>query len=162
GEVRILIDQVNQHEIVGRVDDENIRRLLLAAAKDPADPGIRADSVDLLKNEGGSDVRDALLYSAQHDSNAAVRIKALEGLRRFAGDAETRNVLKFVLQNDASADVRSEAIDVLAPANQTVELSPDMITTLQLLVRSGQDVDDYTRGRALQLLRQVNAPGDLY
>ena len=83
GEVRIVIDHVNQQEIVGRLDNDNIRQLVLAAAKDPADPGIRADSVDLLKNEAGSDVRDALLYSVQHDPNAAVRIKALKGCAAF-------------------------------------------------------------------------------
>lgn len=162
GEVRIIIDQVNEHQIVGRVDDKNIRRLLLAAAKDPGDPGIRADSVDLLKDQPGADVRDALLYSVLHDTNAAVRIKALEGLRQFATNAQTRNTVKFVLQHDESPEVRSEAIDILAPANQPVELSPDLIGTLQEFVRSGQQSDDYARARALELLRQLNAPVDLY
>jgi hypothetical protein len=161
-EVRIVIDQVNQREIIGRLQDENIRRLVLAAAKDPLDPGIRADSVDLLKNQAGMDVRDALLYSVQHDPNAAVRIKALEGLRRFSDDASTRNALKFVLQHDQSPDVRSEAIDILAPADQKVELSPDLIITLQDLVRSEQQGDDYTRARAMQLLRAVNSPSDVF
>ncbi len=163
GEVRIIIDQVNEHQVVGRIDDENIRQLLLAAAKAPGDPGIRADSVDLLKDQSGSDVRDALLYSVQHDTNAAVRIKALEGLRRFAADGPTRDALKFVLQNDQSPEVRSEAIDILASADQTIELSPDLVNTLQYVVRSGQsDDDDYTRARAMQLLQRLNAPLDVY
>lgn len=160
--VRIVVDQVNQQQVIGSLQDENIRRLVLAAAKDPLDPGIRADSVDLLKDQAGADVRDALLYSIQHDPNAAVRIKALEGLRRFSDDAPTRNVLKLVLQHDQSPDVRSEAIDILAPADQKVELSPDLIVTLQDLVRSEQQSDDYARARALQLLREINSPTDVF
>lgn len=162
GQVRIVIDEMNQHEIIGSLDNETIRRLLLEAAKDPVDPGIRADSVDLLKNEAGSDVRDTLLYTVEHDPNAAVRIKALEGLRRFSDEAPTRDALKFVLQHDQSPDVRSEAIDILAPADEKVELSPDLIVTLQDLVRTEQQGDDYARARALQLLREANSPLDVF
>jgi len=154
--VRIVFDQVRPREIIGRVDDEDVRRLLLAATRDPGDPGIRVDSVEMLKSQDGSDVRDALLYSVQHDANAAVRLKALEGLRRFAGERPTRDALKFVLQHDDNPGVRSEAIDVLAPANQPVEISPDFAHTLEQIVQSSGE-DDYVRMRSLQLLRGMNA-----
>ncbi len=92
--VRIIVDQVSEREITGRVDDDEVRQLLLAAAQDSNDPGIRVDSVEMLNGQNGSDVRDALLRSVRYDSNAAVRLKALEGLRQFAGDSATRDTLE--------------------------------------------------------------------
>jgi hypothetical protein len=159
--VRIVFDQIRPREITGRVNDDDIRQLLLAAMKDPADPSIRVDSVDILKSQDGSDVRDALISSVQHDPNAAVRLKALEGLRRFAGDPVTRDALKFVLQNDTDPGVRSEAIDVLVPVNQRVEFNPDLATMLQQIVRSERE-DDYVRMRSLQLLQEMNASSSVY
>ncbi len=134
--VRIVFDQVQPREITGRIDDGDVRRLLLAAMKDPTDPAIRVDSVEVLTRQSGDDIRDALIFSVRHDTNAAVRLKALEGLRRFAGDPSARDTLKFVLEHDDNAEVRSEAIDVLAPANQVVTVSPDLAGTLEKLVRS--------------------------
>jgi hypothetical protein len=159
--VRIIFDQVRQREIVGRVDDEDVRQLLLAAAKDPTDPGIRVDSVEILKNHTGSDVRDALIYSVRHDTNAAVRLKALEGLRRFSADAMARDSLKFVLQHDDNPGVRSEAIDVLASASQPLQLNPDMVGILQQIVGSDRE-EDYIRMRSIRLLREIKASPDVY
>jgi len=161
GRIRIIFDQVRPNEIVGRVDDEDVRQLLLAAAKDPTDPGIRVDSVEILKNDRGSDVRDALIYSARHDTNAAVRLKALEGLSRFAADQTARETLKFVLQHDDNLGVRSEAIDVLASANQPLQLSPDMVGILQQIAGSDRE-EDYIRMRSIGLLREMKGSPDVY
>jgi Putative zinc-finger/HEAT repeats len=154
--VRIIFDQVREHEITGRMDDQGILRVLIAASKDPADPGIRVDSVEMLNDQNGSEVRDALIYAARHDPNAGVRLKALEGLRRFVDDPATRENLAFVLQHDGNCDVRSQAIDVLAPTAGKVEFSPELAGALQAIMRS-EEGDDYLRMRCMQLLRQVNA-----
>lgn len=159
--VRIAFDQVSPREIIGRIDDREVRELLLAAMKDPTNPGLRVDSVEMLNGQGGSDVRDALINSVRHDPNAAVRLKALEGLRRFAADEPTRDTLKFVLQHDQDPGVRSEAIDVLAPANEPIEVSPDLAGTLQEIVRSTPE-DDYVRMRSIQILRDMKASLDVY
>lgn len=159
--VRIVFDQVRPREITGRADDGDVRQLLLAGMKDPTDPGIRVDSVEMLKDQAGNDVRDALIYSVRHDPNAAVRVKALEGLRRFTGDRTARDTLRFVLEHDDDPGVRSEAIDVLAPANQRVQFSPDLAGALQQIVRSERE-DDYIRMRSMQLLRQMKASLDAY
>jgi hypothetical protein len=158
--IRIIVDQTREREITGRIDDQDVRRLLFAAAKDSSDPGLRVDSVDALKDQAGSDVRDALIYAVRHDPNAGVRSKALEGLRRFVNDPATRENLAFVLQHDDNSEVRSQAIDVLAPVTGNVELSPELTGTFQEIVRSEQ-VDDYVRMRCMQLLREMNAP-DIY
>jgi HEAT repeats/Putative zinc-finger len=159
--VRIVFDQVHEREITGRTDDQGIRRVLIAASKDPADPGIRVDSVQMLNDQNGSDVRDALMYAARHDPNAAVRLKALEGLRRFVDDSATRENVTFVLQHDDNADVRSQAIDVLAPIAGKIELSPELADTLQEIVRSQED-NVYVRMRCMELLREMNVLPDVY
>ncbi len=160
-QVRILVQQVNEREVTGTPQDQSIRELLLAAMQDPADPGIRVDSVEMLQGQGGSDVRDALLRTVRRDPNAAVRLKALEGLRQFSSDPTTRDTLKFVLQHDGNADVRSEAIDILAPVNQRFDITPDLAVTLQQIMRSEHE-NDYVRARCFQILRDVNAPLDVY
>lgn len=160
-QVRILVQQVNEREVTGTPEDEGIRRLLLAAMQNQADPGIRVDSVEMLQGQSGTDVRDALLKTVRRDPNAAVRLKALEGLREFSSDAATRDALKFVLQHDSNPDVRSEAIDILAPINQRVDITPDLAATLQEIMRSEQE-NDYVRARCFQVLRDVNAPLNVY
>ncbi len=160
-QVRILVQQVNQREVTGTPEDESIRRLLLAAMQDPADPGLRVDSVEMLQGQNGTDVRDALLKTVRSDPNAAVRLKALEALRPFSSDAATRDALKFVLQHDDNADVRSEAIDILAPVNQKLDVTPDLAATLQEIMRSERE-NDYVRARCFQVLHDVNAPLDVY
>jgi hypothetical protein len=159
--VRIIVDHIREQEIAGRVEDQDVRRWLLAATKDPSDPGIRVDSVEMLRGQDGADVRDALLYSLRHDSNAAVRLKALEALRGSAGDPVVRDALRFVLERDSDPVIRSEAIDILAPVNGQIDVSSDLAGTLQHVVRSSPN-DDYVRTRCLQLLEKMNASLDVY
>ena len=159
--VRIIFDQVREQEITGRVEDADVRQLLLAAIKDPTDPSIRVDSLDILKNQDGRDVRDALLYTVRHDNNAAVRFKALEGLRRFAGDQMSRDTLKFVLEHDDNPGVRSEAINVLVPVNQPLQINPDLVSILQQIASSERE-DDYIRMRSMRLLSEMKISPDVY
>lgn len=159
--VRLVVDQTRERQVSGRVDDDAIRQLLLAATEDPADPGIRVYSLEVLKGQRGVDVRDALLKSAKLDPNAAVRLKALEGLRQFTPDAPMIETLKYVLEHDDNPGVRSEAIDILAPGGQTPWVIPGLAGTLEEIMRSERE-DDYVRARCLQILRGMDAPVDVY
>jgi HEAT repeat protein len=159
--VRILVDRMQQQEITGNIDDDAVRQLLIAAMQDPTDPGVRVDSVEMLQHQSSKDVRDALLNSVRHDSNAAVRMKALEALQRFSNDAATRQAIEFVLKHDSNPDVRSEAIDILVPADRSVGLTPDVLTTLQDILNSERE-NDYVRSRSIQVLRAVNASSPIY
>lgn len=161
GNVRITVEQVRQGQVTGSAADENVRRLLLAATRESADPGIRVYSVEILTSQGGDDVRDALLNSVLHDPNAAVRLKAIEGLQRFSADAGSRSALRYVLEHDDNPGVRSQAIEILAPRDGRLALTPELAGTLQDVVRSA-DSDDYVRTRCLEVLRQINAPVDVY
>jgi hypothetical protein len=157
GEVQIVVDETRQRVLSGRLDDERIRRLLLAAAKDPADPGLRVESVDILRASSQSeDVRAALLYALQHDSNAGVRLKALDGLRPYADDAEVRKALTHALLADDNPGLRTEAIDLLT---QSKERQP-LVGVLQELLR--KEDNNYVRLRCKKVLQQMNASLEMY
>ena len=96
------------------LEDQSIQRLLLTAAKDPSDAGLRVESVNLLKNQPQSaEVRSAFLYAVQHDSNAGRPAEGLDGLKEFASDPVTRKTLTQVLLKDDSPGVRTQVIDLL-------------------------------------------------
>src|SRR5206468_2649998 len=67
GGVHIVLDEVRERTVSGRLDDRNIRALLMAATRDSADPGLRLATVDLLNSRAQQvDVRDALLQALRH------------------------------------------------------------------------------------------------
>src|SRR5437016_6635236 len=47
GKVQVVVEDTRERILSGAVDDQNIQALLLAAARDPQDAGLRVDSVDL-------------------------------------------------------------------------------------------------------------------
>ena len=84
--------------VSGNLSDGNIERLMLAAARDEANDGLRVDSIELLKNHAASaDVRDALLSALRNDPNPGVRFKALDALKGMTSQPEVRKTLGFVL-----------------------------------------------------------------
>lgn len=151
GEVRVQYEEIRPRELRGSFQDERIRRLLLAAASDPTDPGVRVESIDLLKERtADAEVRRALLDALQTDENAAVRLKALEALRPFAHEAETRKALAEVLLTDKHAGVRIAAVELLATVRE-----PDVAGVLQQLLH--QEEDQYIRQRSLKALAEMKA-----
>jgi len=136
GRVQIVLDETRQRTITGALDDQNIRALLLSAAKDPADPGLRVETVDILNSRAqAADVRGALLFALRHDQNAGVRLKALEGLKAFATQPEVRTALAEVLLNDENPGLRTQAIDLLT-ADSVQGLDRQIVGTLQELMRT--------------------------
>ncbi len=151
GKVHLVVEETRQRVLNGRLDDEPIRRLLLAAAKDPSDPGIRVESIDVLRaNSGTQEVRRALLNALLHDSNAGVRLKAIEGLKAWANEPETRHTLAQVLLNDDNPGVRSQAVDLLMQHRES-----DVVGVLQQLLQ--KEDNGYIRMRSQKALRDMNA-----
>lgn len=156
GKVQIVLDETRQRVLSGNLDDQAIQRLLLTAAKDPSDAGLRVESVDILKTRPQStEVRKALLVALQHDPNAGVRLKALDGLKEFATDPETRQVLTQVLLKDDNPGVRTQVIDLLMQHR-----SDKMVGVLQELM--GKEDNGYIRMRCQKALREMNASVETY
>ena len=156
GKVQVVVEDTRERILSGAVDDQNIQALLLAAARDPQDAGLRVDSVDLLKSSRDNpQVRDALLNALQHDSNPGVRLKALEGLKNLSADPQVRQVLTKVLLNDDNAGVRKEAIDLLIQHKED-----RMVGVLQELMR--KEDNGYIRLRCQKALHDMNASVETY
>ncbi|MBL0160084.1 MAG: HEAT repeat domain-containing protein [Bryobacterales bacterium] len=151
GGVRVQYEEVRQREMSGALQDDHIRRLLLAAAVDQTDPGLRVESIDLLKQHCSDDeVRRALMNALRTDSNSGVRLKALEGLKPYARDPETRKVLAQVLLVDDNPGVRTQAIDMLVQNKE-----PEMAGVLQELLPNEQN--GYVRSRIQKALNEMKA-----
>ena len=151
GRVQIIVDETRQRTLSGSLEDADIQRLLVSASKDPADLGLRVESVGILKGRPESaEVRGALVYALQHDPNAGVRLKALEGLKGFASDPETRKILSQTLLTEKNAGVRIQVIDLLIQSK-----GDQMVGVLQELMR--KEDNNYVRMRCQKALRDMKA-----
>lgn len=154
GNVRITLDEIHRREVVGSLNEDKIQRLLVAAVRDENNPGVRVESVGMLKEcAQSSPVRAALLDAVRHDPNAGVRLKALEGLKAFASEASVRQALADVLLRDDNPGVRIEAIDVL-----TRQHDDAMVGILQNVFQ--KEDNHYVRTRVQNALQEMHAtPG---
>jgi HEAT repeats/Putative zinc-finger len=169
GQIQIIVDETRQRTVSGAPGDPQIQALLLEAARDPADPGLREQSLDLLnKRASSSEVRDTLVYALRHDDNAGVRLKAIEGLQGFAAEPEVRAALSQTLLSDSNPGVRMRAIDLLtggeADLNSGIgpnlNLDRQVIGTLQELMQ--REDNAYLRQRSQRILEALNASTEIY
>jgi hypothetical protein len=154
GTVRIVVDEPRERVVSGGLQDENIQRLLLAATRQSADPGLRLESVDLLRNRvNRDDVRQVFLQTLAKDADPGVRLRTLEALRPFTQEQDVRRAISSVLLGDANPNVRVLAIDVLVDGHPS-----EMVGTLQQVIR--QEDNEYVRSRCLRALGAMRAsPG---
>ncbi len=153
GRVKVMYEETRQRELSGFLTDENIRQLLVSASADPADPGLRIESTELLKNQCSYDeVKSALLDRLRSDPNSGVRLKALEALKPYAKEPQVRSVLAQVLLNDDNPGVRTQAIDLLV---QSKHSEPEMVGVFQELLRNEQN--SYIRSRSQRALSDMKA-----
>ena len=117
-QVEIKYNRSYPEKVSGNINDPEVQRLLLYAARNNYNSGLRMDSVDLLtKNAESQDVREALTYSLRYDNNPGVRLKALEGLSSAVReDVRVRNAVLDALLNDSNPGVRLGALHALEPA----------------------------------------------
>jgi hypothetical protein len=161
GRVRIVVDETRERVVAGTLDQRPIRALLLTAAKDPNDPGLRVRTLDLLQAQvKTAEIRDIVLDRLEHDPNDGVRLKAMDVLKPFVQEPDVRNAFRYVLLADSNRGLRSEAMDVLVGGDHPV-LDQQMVGTLQELMERGEQLN-YVRQRAVTLLRTVNASVEVY
>src|SRR6266496_769810 len=116
-QINIKYNTVSTQEAQGSLNDQRIQQLLLFAARNNYNSGVRMDSVDLLTQAPNeTHVREALLYALQNDSNPGVRLKALEGLSGFVKqDPRVREAVLQSVISDASPGVRLQALRLVEP-----------------------------------------------
>ncbi len=160
GTLRIVLDETRQRIVSGNPEDQQIRSLLVAAAKEGSDPGLRAQTVTILVGAAdASEVREALAFAMANDENTNVRLKAMEGLERYASDPMVQNALAHVLLNDPNTGMRTRVIDTLN-GHQGQELDRQLVGALQELMSREDDRD--VRERARQMLHSIKASAETY
>jgi len=150
GRVQIAFDETRRRVVSGRMEDQGIQKLLLAAAHEE-NPAVRVESVNVLKSQAAlGDVREALLNAVAHDSNPGVRLKALDGLKPLAADAGIRKVLAQVLLSDDNDAVRMQVVDLLV-----AHRDDSTVGVLQNLVQ--REDNNYVRLKCEKALKEMNA-----
>jgi anti-sigma factor RsiW len=116
-QVSIKYDTISTQEAQGSLNDQRIQQLLLFAARNNYNSGVRMDSVDLLTQAPDDNrVREALIYALQNDTNPGVRLKALDGLSGFIRqDATVRDAVLRALISDTHSGVRLQALRMVEP-----------------------------------------------
>ncbi len=149
--VNIKYDTVSTLETQGSMNDQRIQQLLLFAARNNYNSGVRMDSVDLLTQKPDvSQVREALVYALRYDTNPGVRLKALDGLGRFVkDDVRVRDVVLEALVNDANPGVRTEALRLIEP------VKADGSVRGVLMTLAAKDQSQYIKSQARTMLAQL-------
>jgi HEAT repeat protein/putative zinc finger protein len=165
GRVQIVLDETRQRIFSGGLDDQKIRVLLLSAVKDPSDPGLRAEAVELVNPSAqSSDVRDALIWELLHDQNSGVRLKVMQGLTPLAQQPDVRAALTRVLLTDVNPGMRTQAIDLLtkslAQENPAQSYDRQVIGAMQELMQ--RESNAYVRQRCKIALESVKASTETY
>jgi anti-sigma factor RsiW len=150
-QVSIEYDTVSTQEVQGSLNDRRIQQLLLFAARNNYNSGVRMDSVDLLTQApDDSRVREALMYALQNDTNPGVRLKALDGLSGFARqDVRVRDEVLQALMGDTNAGVRMQALRLVEP------MKTDSSVRSALIRLSRTDENVSIRSQARIMLAQM-------
>jgi hypothetical protein len=150
-EINIKYDTVSTSEARGSMNDQRIQQLLLFAARNNYNSGVRMDSVDLLtKKPDVSQVREALVYALRYDTNPGVRLKALDGLGSFVkDDVRVRDVVLEALVNDSNPGVRTEALRLIEP------VKADGSVRGVLMALASKDQSQYIKSQARTMLAQL-------
>ena len=149
--VDIKYDTVSTLETQGSMNDQRIQQLLLFAARNNYNSGVRMDSVDLLTQKPDvSQVREALVYALRYDTNPGVRLKALDGLGRFVkDDVRVRDVVLEALVSDSNPGVRTEALRLIEP------VKADGSVRGVLMTLAAKDQSQYIKSQARTMLAQL-------
>ncbi|MGA7380773.1 MAG: HEAT repeat domain-containing protein [Terriglobales bacterium] len=150
-QISIKYDTVSTQQAQGSLNDQRIQQLLLFAARNNSNSGVRMDSVDILTQQpNDTHVREALIFALRYDSNPGVRLKALGGLGAYVkSDPRVRDAVLEGLVNDSNPGVRTEALHLLEP----VRADGSVRAVLQKL--AGNDQNQYIKAQARNLLAQM-------
>jgi hypothetical protein len=149
--VKINYDQLQPAEFEGSIDDPRVQQLLLYAARNQANSGVRVDSINLLAEQSDDTrVREALIFALRYDKNPGVRLKALEGLQPYVkDDTRVRDAIIEALLHDSNSGVRTQAIRLL----QQVKADSSVRGAFDQLARDDQN--EFIRKEAARVLRSL-------
>jgi hypothetical protein len=148
--VSITYDTVSTQQAQGSLNEQRIQQLLLFAARNNYNSGVRMDSVNLLTQKpNDAQVREALIYALRYDSNPGVRVKSLDALGTYVkDDVSVRDAVLQALVNDSNQGIRTEALHLLDP------VKADSSVRAVLMTLAAKDQSEYIRKQSRALLAQ--------
>jgi hypothetical protein len=151
-QISIRYNTVSTQEAQGSLNDQRIQQLLLFAARNNYNSGVRMDSVDLLtQTPNDAHVREALLYALRYDSNPGVRLKAIESLGSYVkDDLRVRDAVLEALVNDSNPGLRAQALRLLEP----VRADSSVRVVLEKLAE--KDSNQFIQSQARNMLAQTS------
>jgi HEAT repeats/Putative zinc-finger len=149
-QVDIKYNTVSPQEYHGALNDQYVQQLLLYAARNN-NSGVRVDSVGLLaQRSSDQQVRDALIYALQNDTNPGVRLKSIEALGNYVKtDTNVRDAVLRSLLNDDNQGVRIEALRLIEP------VKADGSVRGVLMALASKDQSTYIKSQARTMLAQL-------
>jgi hypothetical protein len=150
-QINIKYNTVSTQEAQGSLNDQRIQQLLLYAARNNYNSGVRMDSVDVLtRKPNDSQIREVLIDRLQNDSNPGVRLKVMDALGGFVkDDTRVRDAVLSALVNDTNAGVRTEAMRLIEP------VKADGSVRGVLMTLAAKDSSQYIRSQARTMLAQL-------
>jgi hypothetical protein len=150
-QVSIKYNTVVPQEYHGPLNDQQVQQLLLYAARNNYNSGVRVDSVSLLAQRSSDlQVREALMYTLQNDTNPGVRLKSLDALGNYVKeDTNVRDAVLRALVNDSNQGVRIEALRLIEP------VKADGSVRGVLMALAGKDQSQYIKSQARTMLAQL-------
>ena len=150
-QVSIKYSTVMPQEYHGPLNDQTVQQLLLYAARNNYNSGVRVDSVDLLAQRSGDlQVREALMFTLQNDTNPGVRLKSLDALGNYVkSDTNVRDAVLRALVGDSNSGVRIEALRLIEP------VKADGSVRGVLMALATKDQSTYIKSQARTMLAQL-------
>jgi hypothetical protein len=150
-QVSIKYNTVMPQQYQGPLNDQKVQELLLFAARNNYNSGVRVDSVDLLAQRSGDlQVREALMYALRNDTNPGVRLKSLSALGNYVKtDTNVRDAVLRALVGDDNSGVRIEALRLIEP------VKADGSVRGVLMALATKDQNQYIKSQARTLLAQL-------
>jgi hypothetical protein len=150
-QIAIKYNTVSTQQYQGSLNDQQVQQLLLYAARNNFNSGVRVDSVDLLAQRSSDlQVREALIYALQNDTNPGVRLKSLDALGNYVKtDTNVRDAVLRALVNDSNQGVRIEALRLIEP------VKADGSVRGVLMALASKDQSTYIKSQARTILAQL-------
>jgi len=150
-QISIKYNTVAPQEYQGSLTDQKVQELLLYAARNNYNSGVRVDSVGLLaQRSSDQQVREALMYALQNDTNPGVRLKSIDALGNYVKtDTNVRDAVLRALVNDDNSGVRIEALRLIEP------VKADGSVRGVLMALAAKDQSTYIKSQARTMLAQL-------
>ena len=158
GEITFSFDASRKFVVSGGINEVKIRKLLMNAMLNEANPATRLNSFHAFKTSQvplrDEQMKQALITLLLQDENAGVRIAAVKQLKEFEYDLRIKEALLKALSTDSNSAVRIEAINALGEA-----LSKTPVITQEgeriLKERAETDENEYVKFKAKTIIEAI-------